>query len=174
MSKKYLLLIGVIEVMEITYAYLKENAKTIDQFQEILFNYKFLNNNSSYEEYMKKMRELNIFFEYAMRTGFPFIRMLVSYQFMEVEQLHKDVDTQKRLVDHYKQQAEIAFDTGDKDFDDFRKRVQSFDRYYDYSDDITAYRRGKEQEKEITKIIDDNVIKGDNRYKEYFNYFMKK
>ena len=46
--------------------------------------------------------------------------------------------------------------------------LSNFDKYYHYSDDSRAYRKGKEQQDEIEKLVNDLGKSGTKIYKKFF------
>ena len=49
-----------------------------------------------------------------------------------------------------------------------KKLLSNFDKYYHYSDDSRAYRKGKEQQDEIEKLVKDIGRDGSKIYKKFF------
>ena len=49
-----------------------------------------------------------------------------------------------------------------------KKLLSNFDKYYHYSDDSRAYRKGKEQQDEIEKIVKEIGKDGSKIYKKFF------
>ena len=49
-----------------------------------------------------------------------------------------------------------------------KKLLSNFDKYYHYSDDSRVYRKGKEQQDEIEKLVNDLGKDGTKIYKKFF------
>ena len=77
-----------------------------------------------------------------------------------------------RLVEAHSEQIgrqKAIMETGDKDFDEFRKTVLDHDFFYSFSDDQKVWRHGETER----KIIEDFVEKRGGMYRTYWEHFKK-
>lgn len=122
-------------------------------FEEMLRNHKWtFIDQDNFRDYVKNRREEDRLFHTAMQNGPDYVRSFYYAQRNRTSQ-HAEERVRKvqlEAIAHY----EKMIVTGNAEFDEYRKRLDNFDWYYDYSDDGGVARRGHERYHELKKIAE--------------------
>ena len=156
--------------MQYTIKNLHVFCESLEKFEEVMREFRFPHETDSYYDFIIAQENANQLFHFTMQKGFPWMQIYITASTRKVEQLRQSAYEAMRLADYHKKQAEIAGNTGDEEFDNFRKACQSHDWYFSYSDDNAVWRRGNEVEKSLMA----QVGKHEGKYRDYWNYISRK
>lgn len=126
---------------------------TLSAFEDILKNHKWtFNEQDNFHDYIRDRHEEKRLFKLAMENGPDFVK---SYYYAQINNVQKYIDkavhkVQLEKSDYY----DKMILTGNDEFDEFRKKLDYFDWYYDYSDDGGVARRGHERYLELKKTAE--------------------
>lgn len=148
--------------------------KDVEQFYDEVHNHKwsfFFNfDDTSYYSFIKAMDEERALFQRALRIGPEGVTIFFNLQKRALSKYRSTV-----FNDGYekgKQALAPIVETGDDEFDEFRKYVVNHDWFYDYTDDGSVWRRGNEQRKKIEGILKQK--ENDPKYKIFFDHYAAK
>lgn len=132
--------------------------QALAQFTEDLLEHTWSFQTSSYFQLMEAQSAESELFKRALLLG---IQGVDAFNYRRIETLKEIRDTEyergrkaqeermQSSVDYYKNKLEETRAMYMKPIDFFNEKLEKHDWYYEFSDDITVYRRGKKAEAEL-------------------------
>lgn len=122
----------------------------------------------SFQELIQYEQARHKLYTIARAAGMRYMELFAYHFYGGVERAIRDArsdgegDGWQKAREHYEKRIE----TGDEEFDEFRKSVMHFDPTYHYSDDITVWRAGNDAEERIKAGVEKGGI-----YKTFYDYW---
>jgi len=141
---------------------------TLSRFEDILWGHEWSFMAESFHELFQRQQREQELFRLARHNGVSYMRAYAHAQgatICRIKQEAQDI-SHKHLNEYWSKRLQTAEDTGDAEFDEFRRWVRNHDWYYDYSDDINVWRSGRQQAEKIQAAIK----KHGGKYQDFYRY----
>jgi hypothetical protein len=147
---------------------------TLEEFLNMLATHTWSVECTSYMTFIRASRAEQELFRIAMAGGPRFVEALANAKIQFLKDIEADIRNSFNIdlslqLTNQKNLLEGYIETGDAEFDAFRKQVREHDYYYDFSDSATVYKHGEEQRRAIETIVRE---KG-GLYETYWKKFIK-